>query len=100
MSVWGDIRKKSLGIENRLENSVYFRITERPGITHIFNTGDRMTFNGGTVNECVGEFVTNSRYGGLVFKLVKGNKKCVENGVFLYSSELHFEVTIVEPING
>ena len=101
MSIWANIRNKSLGIENRLENPIYFRIHESCGvILYSFSKGEEVTFNKGTHKECVGEFVGESRIAGLIFKLVKGYKSYVESSVSLGENNTMrcFDVTFVEQL--
>lgn len=84
MSVWNDIRKKSLGIEERLEDKspVYFRLNH----PRMFDSGDTVIFNKDTENECTGKCLTHSRIDNRpIFELVKGERINVVNGV-TYSS--------------
>ena len=77
MSVWNDIRKKSLGLEERKEDmyDVYFKLNSK----HTFKPNERVIFNKGTSCECVGEYVARGRIDGHpIFKLIKGNMEGVK----------------------
>ena len=98
-SVWNDIRRQSAGIQERIEDKhpIYFRIYESTGvILYSMDPGNEITFNKGTDKECVGEFVCEARIAGLIFKLVKGSKKCIESGVTLGKP---FFVEIIDQYN-
>ena len=101
MSLWRDVQEQAAGkLKKEDEKPIYFRISDpHNGIYHNLDFGDEVTFNEGTVNECVGEYVTPGRISGLIFRLVKGTRECIESGLFGQGYDYPFDVMIVSPIN-
>ena len=80
MSVWRDMHQRSNGIRKRKEDMdiVYFRLNSAEN----FHLNEEVTFNAGSVHECVGVYITSSRISRYpIFRLIKGNIEDVENNV-------------------
>lgn len=85
MSVWGDIRHRAYGTAVRMEDKelITFRLNNvwQKDMWKI-SFGEKIVFNKGTENECIGEYITDSRISREpIFKLIGGNRNSVANGV-------------------
>lgn len=99
MSIWADIHRRSNGIQIRKEDEkpIYFRVTERPSfILPHFELGEKMTFNENTDKECIGEYITSLRISSEpIFKMVKGERSFIENGVTISGYNHPFEISFI-----
>ena len=101
MSVWNDIRKKSLGIEERIENKkvVFFRIYS----PHKFEMYEKIVIKNNLGKVCEGECIGQSRISNEpLFKLTGGNHlDLVQPFEYSVGGETYRSagVYLVEPLN-